>query len=525
MKIFLQRLTATALSLLVLSLPAFAGPLDDYYLAAFGEQPGNALEKAIMLPAMGIVEAAHCGTPLKHELSRDWNKLEPATQKVLAKQLAAPTLSGTERTFTSSGGNFNIHYTRSGGDAPPLLDVNTNGIPDWVETVAATVELNLADYISLGYRQAPTVNSAPYDIYLRDLAASKIYGQTTSTSRLPSTGFANAYASFMEIDNDFLDSIYVNSTGGPYTALQSLRITTSHEYHHAIQYGYNYYFDVWYAEATSNWYEDELHDSVNQIYNYLPSWFDNSILSLDIALGSDPTATGAGYSRWIFNRYLAEQHGTAFVRGVWEKLATLDSPNGRDDIPVVPVLEGILSASPYDTTLSVDFLGLVKRFYTRDWTSHTNDIGLIPTYTAVDTFNSFPVTAGSFGINSTHPSVTLPHYSFAYYKFTPTNNAPATLNITINGTSGIRATAFLKNSSGTIQEFPFTAVNGTTVSIPGFNSSSEVALLVANAVNVDNHAASFSTNGTISGVTEPPDTPASNLTSKSSGGGGAAVAS
>src|SRR6185369_3690025 len=100
MDIFLKRLAVAMLSLLALSLPAFAGQLDDYYLAAYGERPGSSLEKAVLLQTADTAESAHCGTPLKHSLQRDWNLLQPATQKVLAKQVAAPTLSGAELTFT-----------------------------------------------------------------------------------------------------------------------------------------------------------------------------------------------------------------------------------------------------------------------------------------------------------------------------------------------------------------------------------------------------------------------------------------
>ena len=522
MKIFLKQFLLTALSLLAFSLPVFAGQLDDYYLAAFNEQPGSSLEKAVLLQSAETTEPAHCGTPLKHALQRDWSQLEPATQKVLAKQLALPTLSGTELTYTSTGGYFKIHYTTSGNDAPPLTDANANGIPDWVETVATTMENNRASYISLGYRPAPTVNSAPYDVYLRNLAPDGIYGQTTSTQAVPSTGYANAYASYMEIDNDFLDSIY-----GSYTPSQSLQITTAHEYQHAIQYGYNLYFDVWYAEATSTWYEDELYDSVNQLYNYLPAWFNNSTLSLDNFIvppgdTTQNTVLGYGYGRWIFNRFLAEQHGVAVVRSAWEKLATLNSPSGQD-IPMVPVLEGLLSASPYNTTLGDDFFGLTKRFYTRDWTNHTADIPRIHTYVPNAIFNSFPITVNSLSTTNTPPSITLPHYSYAFYKLVPSSSAPTDLSITVNGTSGIKATAFLNNGTGVPQEYPFTSVNGTTVSIPGFSTATEAVLLIANAVNVDGHQASFTTNGTVSGVTEPPNTPASTLTpasSSSSGGGG-----
>src|SRR6185369_5270165 len=114
-------------------LPVFAGQLDEFYLSAFGLQPvpqaTSALQKAVLLPLAETEDAPHCGTPLKHGLRHDWNKLEPSTQKVLAKQLAAPVLAN-EATFTSGKGRFMIHYAATGTDAPPPADANVNGVPD-----------------------------------------------------------------------------------------------------------------------------------------------------------------------------------------------------------------------------------------------------------------------------------------------------------------------------------------------------------------------------------------------------------
>ncbi len=97
---------------MALVLPGYAGQLDDYYLTAFGQLPGCTLDKSVLLPITDS-GSAHSGTPLSHALSRDWNKLDSTTQKVLAKQLALPTLSGTPTSLTSSSGHFTIHYTAS----------------------------------------------------------------------------------------------------------------------------------------------------------------------------------------------------------------------------------------------------------------------------------------------------------------------------------------------------------------------------------------------------------------------------
>ncbi|MBK5274722.1 MAG: hypothetical protein JJE30_06690 [Desulfuromonadales bacterium] len=506
MKIVSLRVAATLVFLFSFCLPAFAAQLDDHYLTAFGEQPvsqtGTDLQKAILLPATGTADPPHCGTPLKHGLQRDWNQLEPAAMKVLAKQLAAPVLSGAESTLLSPSGRFLIHYTTSGADAVPSLA--------WVQTVAQTFDDVTVSYAARGWNLAPT-GGAPYNVYLLELSAQRIYGQTTSGQSLASPGFANAVGSFIEIDNDFLEPVYQNALSGPLTAaqkaLQSLQITAAHEYHHAIQYGYNFFFDIWYAEATATWHEDELYDPVNQLYNYLPAWFNNSTQALDIAAN---VTTGGGYGRWITNRYLAEQHGTIVIRNIWEKLATLNSPGNNADISMIPVIDSVLITT-FSSSLKNDYLGFVKRIYTRDWASHTSDISLIHPYTPLTTFSLYPVNATTAPLTS---AITLAHDAFAFYKFTPTP-AVANLTITINKTSGIQ-TALFRKSGAIISEI--TAAADGTFTVSGFGlmnpAADEVVLLVANTTTVNGHMASFSSDGSTSSVTEPV------IAAPAAGGGG-----
>jgi hypothetical protein len=514
MSAFYSRLTLVIVILLQFSVTVYAGPLDDYYLQQFGEIKNIQLQKALRSVSPEELDSARCGMPLKHGLRRDWNLLEQATQKVLAKQLALPVLTG-EATFTSVGGHFKVHYATAGTDVPSSIDVNDIiGVPDWVETVAKTFEDVYSYYGSQGYQLAPTIpTGAPYDIYLRDLAPQRVYGMTNSDQFAPSASYPNAVTSWMELDNDFIETLYTNAFGGPYTTLQSLQITASHEYHHAVQYGYNFYFDVWYAEATSTWMEDDLYDNVNQLYNYIPAWFSNSTKPLDLAVGSDATTSGAGYGRWIFNRYLSEKHGPAMIRGVWEKVGGLPGPGNNADIPMVPVLESLLSSATYGTSLSADFFTFAKRVYTRDWTTHPSDTSKIHLYSPVATYSVYPVNST---VSSQTPSVALPHYSFAYYKFNPTSGVPS-LKIYINKTSGIQ-TALFKKISGVTSEIAADASNTSYVA-SGLGTSDEVVLLIANTSSLDGHTANFSTDGSLVAVAEP-----AIPTSSTSGGSGCFIA-
>ena len=471
---FLTRSALVIVALLQLSATLYAGPLDDYYLQQFGEAKSTQLQKAILSVAPAIQEAAKCGMPLKHGLRRDWNLLEQTTQKVLAKQLAAPTLSGTEQTVLSAGGHFRIHYTSSGTDAPNIALINQytglglTSTTDWANTVATTFENVYTKYGSLGYQLAPTI-SGTYDIYLHDLATQGYYGVTNSDQPASSASYPNAVTSWMDLDSSFTNNIYKPAT---FTPLQSLQITAAHEYHHAIQYGYNFYFDVWYAEATSTWMEDELYDGVNQNYNYIPAWFNNSTAPLDLAVGTDAVSSGAGYGRWIFNRYLSEKHTPAMIRNVWEKVGTLSSPGGNADIPMTPVLESVLSSATYGSSLGNDFFGFAKRVYTRNWTTHTNETGRIHAYSPVATYSVYPVN----GTSTPPPSVTLPHYSFAYYKFTP--SGVSSLTISIGKSTGIQ-TALFKNGSEITANAGSTATTDSYVA-SGLGTTDEVVLLIAN---------------------------------------------
>ena len=510
-RLTLARFTLSIVILLQLSTAVIAGPLDDYYLQQFGEAKKIQLQKALLSVTSEIEESARCGMPLKHGLKRDWNLLEQSTQKTLAKQLALPALAG-EATFTSAAGHFKVHYATSGTDAPPLADLNNNGVPDWVETVAATFENVYANYSTQGYQLAPTKpTGAPYDIFLLDLAPQRFYGMTTSDQPASSATYLNAVTSWMEIDNNFTDPVYSPAT---YSPLQSLQITAAHEYHHAVQYGYTLYFDVWYAEATSTWMEDELYDGVNQLYNYIPAWFNNSSHSLDIFLlppddTSQNMTLGYGYGRWIFNRYLSEKHGPTVIRSVWEKVGGRASPGNGTDIPMVPVLDSVLSSATYGTSLGADFFGFTKRVYnTNDWTAHKQDIGRIHPYTPVTTYSAFPVNST---VSAFKPSIALSHYSFAYFRFIPASGSPP-LTIKIAKSDGIQTAVFRKSpGTATATEIAINA-GGDSYTDNAFGSSEEVVLLIANTTNTDGQNANFSTDGSTTAVTEPSTTPVTQIT-------------
>ncbi|OGU15274.1 MAG: hypothetical protein A2076_16230 [Geobacteraceae bacterium GWC2_53_11] len=510
---FYNRLAVVVILLLQFTAIVSAGTLDDYYLQQFGEAKSIQLQKAVLSGASEVT--AQCGMPLKRSLRRDWTLLEPSTQKTLTKMLVLPVLSNE---YLSNSGHFKIHYDLSGVNAPNISVINhytglgLTNVGEWIKIVADTFDYVYATYSSLGYQTAPTIGGAPYDIYLHDLASRGFYGTVDNGSSVASSSYPHGVASSMELDSSFIDGSFLPDTFSP---LQSLQITAAHEYHHAIQFGYNVFFETWYAEATSTWMEDELYDNVNQLYNYLPNYFAVTQKNIDMPIGGR-----SEYGRWIFNRYLSEQHTAASILNFWETLAQTSPPCSNPnvcEIAMVPIIDNVLTNN-YGTSLSVDFFNFAKRIYKRNWTDHSYDIGRIHAYMPIATYSTYPINITV--TNPASPKITLPHYSFAYYKFTPTSGV-SSLSIYINKSTGIQTALYKSGSEVTVKEVKVNS-DGTsteTYTTTGLGTADEVVLLIANTTSVDGHNANFSTDGSLVEVTEPA-TPSSSV----SGGSGCFIA-
>jgi hypothetical protein len=510
----MKRLTMFLCSLLLAALPLLAhgGELDDYYLNAFtGASGGNTPLAGAVLQAESSAIGAHCGMPLRRGLARDWSKLATATQVVLAKHVAAPVLTG-ETTILSSGGHFRIHYATSGTDTP------TPGVPlaTWITSVADTFEHVYSTEIgTMGYA-APPATGGIFDVYLQALSSQSEFGFTQPVPDPPAQGVVSV-SSYIVIDKDFLNTIFQNSIPGNGTAdakaLNALQITAAHEFHHAIQFGYNFFFDTWYAEATSTWIEDEVYDSVNQLYNYLPAFMQNTTLSINTAVDIN---TGGGYGRWLYNRYLSETNTPTVIKTFWQQLATTASPSGGD-IPMLPIMDAVLQGR--GTTVGSSYSDFARRLYKKDWQSHGSEIPLIYQHPIVPvaTYSTFPITASI----TPSPVITLPHYSIAYVKLTKDPSAPADLPLTFSAKpSTLTITALVKLTSGSFVEFPFDTTTNKIV-ISGFNSSttSEAMLIITNTSTSDNQSVAFASDGSTPTVTT--STPS---TSSGGGGGGCFIA-
>ncbi len=465
-----QLMIGTLYLLLTLALvfPAQAGELDDYYLSRFGGI------SAMQLTAVGQVQSSinlpieRCGTPLVRGLRQDWPRLQAATQIVLAKQLAAPA----QQLFYQST-HFVVHYAPTGLDSPRnASQTNANGIPLWVVTVADTFESVYATEVgAMGYKD-PIPAGQHFDVYLQNIG-SQYLGVTDSS--------APAAQPYITIENDFAEFI---SSG--FTAEQLLQITAAHEFHHAIQFAYTYWFDMWYAEASATWIEDEVYDGVNQLYTYLTPYSHFPGYSLNTPVS---TTTGGGYGRWIFNRFLAEKYGVSMIRQLWED--TIDSAEKGSDINMLTYIDSRLNKNQNPSSLATEFEAFAKQLYLNEWTSHPNDLSRFPTLLMAN-YVSYPVNAKS----GVFPGGSLQPYAFAAFSFTPPGNAgQGDLVLTLSSrTPGIKL-ALYKEMSSDIQPIAVdpAADNLTVASFIG-GGIRKVVLLVINTSS-STGTISFSTDG------------------------------
>ena len=264
-------------------------------------------------------EDAKCGTMLafQHAL-----KQPPGIQF----ECGQPSLP---LTFISKNKHFTIHYDVQGIHAVPSGDIDGNSIPDYVDSCAYYFEYAYdIETGELGYPAAPTDNLGgepqPYDIYLWNIAKvpvkgfDKVYGVTFPCESL-SGGATIRYKTWIVIDNDFSpndssDKQRIYNTFG----YDAVKITSAHEYHHAIQIG-NYGFansNLAPYETTSTWIEERLYPDILDYVTYLRGFFEN-VPDKRFGWGEQQ----AGYGNVLFYMFLEKTYGANVIRRMWEKVA------------------------------------------------------------------------------------------------------------------------------------------------------------------------------------------------------------
>ena len=211
-------------------------------------------------------------------------------------------------------------------DAPSLADANLNGVPDYVDSIAAIAERSYGVEVTpgpLGW-QPPKPDttgcgadpSTRSDVYLEQLGNQQLFGYESPD---PGQGSARSQYGYMVLDNDYAPAEY----GYADPAIPA-SVTFAHEFNHLLQQNYDSFEDVWMFESTAVWAEEKVFPAVNDYINYVPSFARNP---------GDPITDRKGggglkiYGSAVWNHWLDSGgggYGDAAVRRAWEVSDSVD---------------------------------------------------------------------------------------------------------------------------------------------------------------------------------------------------------
>lgn len=249
--------------------------------------------------------------------------------KVIEHLLDDETRPPKQKKIISPLNRFVIHYDTSGVDAVDLTDMNNNSIPDYIDSVAFYFDYAYTFEIdSLGYAKPPIDSMRGgdnlYDVYVANLvyADKSLYGFTVTEDIFENEYKVISANSFITIDNNYSenDSIVVfgvKKRAYHTTGIDAVQITSAHEFHHAIQYGYGIPSDYGslFMEMTSTWIEYCLYSNIYDFTQYVTDLFKdiyNNKFTID-----EPTN---GYRWSIFLQYLAKSIDKKIIKDIWNDI-------------------------------------------------------------------------------------------------------------------------------------------------------------------------------------------------------------
>jgi len=279
-----------------------------------------------------------CATPYFLWIPIYRDELKLGTNWKLLGLLDRPDSSYTvpESTYNTPSGNFKIHYVTSSVDSVYQSHVDVSpfdSVPDYVNFIGAVLDYVWAKEVdSLGYNQPPSDSWYPpgydnggdgrYDVYLKNL---DYYYLGFCQPEYSNDPWEKSYCSYFVLRNDY--SLY----GGSWE--NYIKVTSAHEFFHAIQFGYDTYeqeyvpsdpiwqYHPYWMELTATWMEDMIYDNINDYVTYLPFFYNYPWLSLKTFSydSGDPPRYYHAYASCVWAFYLSENFGTDIIKDIWTR--------------------------------------------------------------------------------------------------------------------------------------------------------------------------------------------------------------
>jgi hypothetical protein len=224
----------------------------------------------------------------------------------------AVELSGPEQILETE--NFRIHYTIGGGDV-----VTDDYLAAFAETLETIYDIQINQ---MGWAPPPRNDDGLYDAYLTDVIGSgdgslgftrptRFVGDNPNTPVVEQT----ASRSVLVVDNDFADM------GDDANPLSLMRATTTHEFNHMIQFGYETSEPLdWLYESTASWIETATVGDEQDATGYVA----DSYTYPELCFATTEQEGDLAYGDWTLHESLARVHGERFIPRIWEMAAEHD---------------------------------------------------------------------------------------------------------------------------------------------------------------------------------------------------------
>ena len=449
-----------------------------------------ALARAMSVSRLGAVRRAygqvsrpdpHSATILLRDLALRARSLSGDDLTAAKGLLARPNQGGPDDGYLEyntaeaapvDSAHFRIHSVGSGTHA---------SAPSYVAQISATMEEVYTKEITTFGWDAPPADTAAspnggnnlFDVYLGNVGVDGLYGYCTTD--FPQTTFSQY--SYCVLDNDFSASEFGNVING----ITAAQVTAAHEYHHAVQFGYDVSDDAWLMESVATWMEDEVYDSINDNYQYLGA--------SSLARPQTPADTwnqdfgspdgGFQYGQFIWMKYLSERFATRdVIRDVWDNIAGGTSQYSLTGMESMLATRGTDFASAFG-----DFAAKLAK-----------PSAFFEEGAAYEQKVSPAVRSGSHNLATAAPSATgsftnVDHLSSRLVSFKPATDVPDADPITLavnlgdsNGTQRANVVT-INGSSATVTPMVLDATGAGQLTVPNFGAATEVVLVMSNASN------------------------------------------
>ncbi len=248
-----------------------------------------------------------CGFGAASDIHAAFNELNPDEQTLATSLLARPS---QQVATASPEGHFLLHYDTSGVESVPVADVDSTGIPDFIEKAGIYLDSAWNYYhVTVGYLLPPSDGVAggdsTYDIYFLSIAS---FGATIFDAAGPEPW--NDFTSYIQMHNTFLGFPPNQDPDGD--QLGALKVTCAHEYYHAVQLAYDGGDDLWLYESGATSQEDALYPETHDNYQYFPFYWNDPDTFLTVNSGFHK------YGAFVWPSFLTDNYADSVMRTFWE---------------------------------------------------------------------------------------------------------------------------------------------------------------------------------------------------------------